>query len=623
MGNGIRRRSAIKGRDRKGIRAKDYEAQVSDPDSHLFDDPVEHDRPRVMIETMRLVDAEDGLQMTARDWAIYELLMSHARRNGISQEWHTVDARVISGFLREEHKLARIKDAARRIGHTFVRYDFRQGSHRSRRGDMPLLMAEIREDLMAATACVRFSVPEPVREAILGASDYAMLQLELFASFTCRYTARLYQRLTWMSGRPKGEERRWAVAPEKLARMLLYPVPADGSFHVGSFMKRAVEPALADLQSEFVRNEMAFRVQILDPERGEGRGRPIQKLVFEVTPRSRLLNTRKAARLSTVEINVVRENDPVLEWNELPGQLLVGRAMTQTGMDGVMLSRGWRAAVESAKADPNADVLPGMQGGALLFVLKRSGVAAAFSMWVGLVSDMDAEPTQRRSVPPSPRVPAPAGRMADAAEGKPATVFLAEPAPQTDVAASQPKAEEPPVLGPKARRARRKELTIMGAVALLDALDGKILGTPLRHTVEEHHLLPWIDTDCRPWDTLKLLEEPCWPTVNAALQALARTDHETRKGSLTNLALALRDWDMARLRKVAGAILGSAKSGCMPVVRQSRVGRPVPPRGFIATRPLTEADAERDFLDPAYAAGAVAWDDRCAADLEPADDCPF
>lgn len=244
--------------------------------------------------------------------------------------------------------------------------------------------------------------------------------------------------------------------------MLLYPVPNDGSLHVGSFMRRAVEPSLKDLQHEFVRNEMAFRVRMLDPERDEGRGRPIQKLIFEVTPRTRGMNTLKAARLSTVEMNVVRESDPELEWNELPGQLLVGRAMTRTGMDGVTLIRGWRAAVKSAKADPN----------------------------------------------------------------------------------------------------------------------GEVLG------------------------------------------ALSRADHGTRKGSLTNLALALRDWDMERVRRIAGAILGSAKSGGMPLGR-SRVGRPVRPRSFIATRQMTEADTETDFLDPVYAAGATSWDDRCASDLEPADDCPF
>lgn len=163
----------------------------------------------------------------------------------------------------------------------------------------------------------------------------------------------------------------------------------------------------------------------------------------------------------------------------------------------------------------------------------------------------------------------------------------------------------------------------MGATALLDALDGKITGTNLRITVEEHHLLPWADPECRPWDSLALLEEPCWPTVKAALQALARADHDTRKRSLANLALALRDWDLERVRKVAGAILGSAKSGRMPL-RKSRVGRAVPPpRGFVPTRQLTEADAERDFLDPVYASGAISWDDRCEADLETADDCPF
>ncbi|MER8571396.1 hypothetical protein NKG99_06995 [Mesorhizobium sp. M1409] len=46
-------------------------------------------------------------------------------------------------------------------------------------------------------------------------------------------------------------------------------------------------------------------------------------------------------------------------------------------------------------------------------------------------------------------------------------------------------------------------------------------------------------------------------------------------------------------------------------------------RGFIPTRQVTEASAEYDFTDPAYAAGALQWDDRSADDLRPDDVCPF
>lgn len=578
----VRSKSGIRGRDRKGIRARDFDAQVASPES-FPGVPLEHDMPRVMIETMRIDEGTDRL--TAKDWAFYHLMLANARDKGVDKDWHEVGLRTVTGFLGDEHKEGRVRQSLKRITRALVSYDFRSEKGRAY-GDVPLVIADIREDLLSGTACVRYSIPEPVREAILDAGAYAMLQLRLFPLFKSRYTAQLYQRLAWLATPPHvGNRRTWEVSPVELARILSYPIGDDGSLHVGSFLKRAVEPALADLQSEDVAWEMDFKVFMKDPVRGTGRGRPVEKLVFEVTRRTRPQETQQAARLSTVDLVAVRQHDGTHESRELPGQLAVGRAMTDTGLDGSTLARGWRAALDKAKAEPDQEVVPGLQGGTLLYVLERESVTAAFAMWSSAAAKADQVPTERR----------------------PAPAFIAD---ESEAAASEVKALS---------MDKKRSFAIQGAQAMIRAIAGTIPGVTMKIRPQPTAVLAWCDEGVWPWHILADMEEPCWPDVRQALKALARADDEARRTWLPELGHSLSHWNLDELRDRANEVVRAARAGKLA---EGRSVRPLKAKAFTPTRQITEASAEYDFLDPAYAAGETPWDDRCVADLE-TDDIPF
>lgn len=587
----IRSKSGIRGRHRKGIRARDFDAQVASPES-FRGVPLEHDMPKVMIETMRIEEGADRL--TAKDWALYHLMLATARNSGIEKDWHEVRLRTVTGFLGDEHKEGRVRQSLKRITRALVSYDFRGEKGRAY-GAVPLVIADIREDLMSGTACVRYSFPEPVREAILDASAYAMLQLRLFPLFKSRYTAQLYQRLAWLATPPKGgPRRRWEVSPAELARILSYPLGEDGPLHVGSLLKRAVEPALADLQSEDVTWEMDFRVSMKEPVRGSGRGRPVEKLVFEVTQRHRRQETLQASRLSMVDLVAVRQHDEAHGHDELPGQLAVGRAMTDTGISGATLARGWRAALDRAKAEPRKDVGVGMQGGTLLYVLAREGAGAAFAMWSSAVARTENVSTERG--------PAPAVATREEPRAAPPVPHAVHPRPSIDP------------------RKRKRELAVQGAQALIDGITGTIPGVTMKVPPQDQWVMPWCDVEVWPWSQLADLEVPCWPNVRKALRALARTDGQTRRKWLLDLGHSVRRWDLGELGDRARELLRAERAGELPDGTEIRETKT---KGFTPTRHVTEASAEYDFLDPAYAAGEIAWDDRSAADLEPSDDCPF
>jgi len=125
-----------------------------------------------------------------------------------------------------------------------VSYDF-GGAIGTVYGDALLVIAEIREDLLADSSCLRYSIPEPVREAILEATAYAMLQLRLFPLLKSRYTAQLYLRLAGLATSPDhGPTRRWEVAPLDLTRMLSCLLGEDGGLHAGNFLRPLSNPLL-------------------------------------------------------------------------------------------------------------------------------------------------------------------------------------------------------------------------------------------------------------------------------------------------------------------------------------------------------------------------------------------
>lgn len=609
----IRSKSGVRGRDRKGVRAKDFLTQTTDPMAKINGRSPEYDKPRVMIETMR-IDGED--RMTAKDWAFHEYMLSWARKGGIAQDWHTIDLRTVTAFLGDEHKSGRVRASLKRITQTLVTYDFRSEEFRAY-GSMPLVLADIREDLRSGTAFVRYSIPEPVRAAILDASAYTMLQINLFPLFTSRYTGRLYQRLAYLSGLPDKASRRWEVSPAELADILSYPLEEDGTLRVASLMRRAIEPAMADLQNEDVQDLMAFEVRMRDPKRdegpGAGRGRRIQAFVFEVTPRTQYIESVRAARLSKPAMHVVRMHDDRLGPDELPHTTLVGRAVTKTGLDAVALSHGWRAAVKNAKADPNADVLPGLKGGLLLSIMQTGGIGGAFLLWAEMAAEADTIPTEVRAAPVRP---APA-LIADEGDVMPAMEIAPEPKPEPAVEALPPMADALRVRRtPEEQSARLLELAADGAQRLLDILDGWAPGTnrQFRQYDLEGNLPRWCDPQTDPW--VYLAEVPGHGTVYAAIKVLGKADHESREKWLRRIAWAIKDGDWERLRRVGGAVIAAAKKN---EFGRAKAVKPHRAEGFLPTTVVSELSADFGCTDPIYSAGDTSND----RDLPEADDCPF
>jgi hypothetical protein len=430
-----------------------------------------------------------------------------------------------------------------------VVYDFRTEGARYD-GDMPLILAQIEQDLRSGTALVRYSIPAPVRAAILEAAEYAMLELNVFPRFSSRYSGRLYPRLAWRAAQPGRTGERWEVEPVALAESLGYPV--DGSLHFASFMKRCVEPAVSDINEHVA----AFSVKLGDPVRGEGRGRPVERLVFEMAVAAKRFEAVQAAWLTQREYDVISRPDEVLAHDELPSTLLVGKAVTLTGLPAVDLSEGWRRVLAKAKALPNDECLPGIQGGMLAFTVRKDGLASGFAMYA-------------ESVAASGSIPS--GRVAASA---PAVVVVPETEPSP-----QPFAD--------AGDTRHRETASKAADDLLDALAGYMpsTGRHFRTRFEDFHFNAWCDPETLPWCVMEKHMEG-FEVLSKALVAMAETGGERRRKSLSNLAYAVKDWNLDKVEEISGKILVAIEDG--------RFAAPIPPKPskFKPTKEITEACAE-------------------------------
>jgi hypothetical protein len=171
-----------------------------------------------------------------------------------------------------------------------------------------------------------------------------------------------------------------------------------------------------------------------------------------------------------------------------------------------------------------------------------------------------------------------------------------------------------PVRTPDAIEARSHRIANSFADDILNQLDGFAVGREIKGHFDAAHFVRWCDPEVPPWscaaDHMKQSG-----LLSRALEILQRsTDDNHRRRSLFNLATAIKAWDFFKLTQIAGAIVKDAEN------RTRRIMPPVPgrvhiPRGFVATRQVTEVSTEYDVIDPAYVAGAISWDDRAESDM--------
>ncbi|MBZ9798726.1 replication initiation protein [Mesorhizobium sp. ES1-4] len=530
-----------------------------------------------MIETLRF--RNDVL--TAKDKALYEMMLAYARMDGIEKPRHSIAVADLSKFV-DVKNLDRLVESLERISDVKVTYDFVEDGERCC-SKHQLIVSEVREQLSTGVAHLSYSIPEAIRKVILASRDYAMLEINAFSKFKCRYTSMLYQRLAYRAGMDAAVRKPWAIEPAKLAEELGYPMK---NFSFGVFRRDVLLPALADMASP---NITRFTVK-MDAPRGSGRGRSVKMITFRVTDTWKRMEERRAATLSPQGMKAIRQADATLGHDELPSNAVVARAVTATGIDEITLSDGWRAAYERAKADPKGEAFPGLESWMLLDAVKKSGVGAGFYMFAEAAAEASVIPTNRLPVKAAPAA--------------------AEQAPVRTVRT------------PEETEARQREIAAKFAGDILDQLAGFHSGREFKASFAADHFVRHCDHEIAPWAcAADYMQE--FSLLSNALRALRRVDDATRRRSLSNLAYAIKAWDFYKLTQIAGAVVKSSKAGTAmtPPPAPGRIHRL---KGFIPTRQLTEASAEYDFVDPAYAAGAVQWDDRAEVDMRPSDDaCPF
>lgn len=366
----------VLGKDRRGYRGGSIVKAISSRDAIIAGHFVERDVR--LINGMSIV-GEDRL--TARDHAIYQLMLAVAREEGIERDFHRIDTRDVARFLSArqrstkrgaDFRLGRLRESVERLTNTTVRY-----RHRNRYGasyaPAALVKAEIHEYPVAGHAILDFTIAEPVRHAVLTSRSYTWLELDAFAGFSSSYAAKLYPHLALRAGYDGSLGKRWEIAPAELARLAGFPVDRAGKLHLASFERRCLKPALADI----TRHVRGFRVTCQRQPR-TGRGASGETIVFEIVVRTKPLHHHKAADVPAHLAPLAAAGRYAA--SQLPSRLVLGRAVAMTGHSAEELHQGWQDALDRAHAAPQAECIEGLAGYVLLQTICWQNADNAFGL---------------------------------------------------------------------------------------------------------------------------------------------------------------------------------------------------------------------------------------------------
>lgn len=516
----FRRREADR-RHTPAVQASDLGAAMSDPIEMARQAPVVP-RPREMIEQVKVVGRDT---LTAADNALYEGLVAWAQAHDGEAEGHAVPLATVMSYAQVESTDALVA-MMHRLSTTYVKYDIRSEDWR-RRGTLPLVLAEVAENLKRGDGFVRFSIPEPVRRLLIAPRSYAMLELAAFPRFKSRYSARLYQRLALRAGYSEVARGDWLIEPQALAKSLGFAWT-----RYADFRRNVLKPALDDIQREVKR----FQVSCVPVyASGRRRGRPaVSKLRFEFTPAVvQPLAALQKTPLAEVEAAFIQRDDGHIPAKLLPSADTFSRLMTYRGkahpegkhMTGAALSEHWRAAVDEAlsgavRSDFRAP-LPGndLWGDDLLKAVDLVGIGETVRFWIDC-----CEWTGRYM----PRL-------------DPAPVLAPPPVPTASST-------------PEERAERRKYLIRKFASGELETIN--------RYKTTSRTYPIYIDSLCDPevgvWSYF-VEEESFGPRLAAALRRVGKmSDVHGQRQTLINLLKAVADFDLKKVDEISTAVLSSS-----------------------------------------------------------------
>ena len=126
----------VLGKDRRGFRGGGILPALGSRDAIIEGHFVERDVR--LIEGMEFIGPD---RLTARDQALYQLMLAVAREKGIGKDFHQIDVRAIRKFLRARRwstkrsadcRLDRVCESIDRLSGTVVRYQIGRASGRGR-----------------------------------------------------------------------------------------------------------------------------------------------------------------------------------------------------------------------------------------------------------------------------------------------------------------------------------------------------------------------------------------------------------------------------------------------------------------------------------------------------------
>lgn len=598
----------IRGKDRKGVQTLDYLEEIM-KDDYLASP--RYEKPAAMIESIRVVGKDI---MTAKDSALYELLLSYARKSGIEKESHEIDVATCLKFLGVAHT-ERLLESIERITSTLVRYDFMtDGNSKRHRGSIPLILAEVTDDLRSGTSTLTYAIPPSIRKVILESRQYGLLEIRPFAQFRCKYTARLYQKLAFRAGMTNGYGKIWELTPLELAELVDYPIE---NFRYFNFEARCLMPVLEDIKGHVRR----FSVDMTEV-RGSGRGRPVEKVAFKITQSTKEFEELSYKKVTATTSAKIRDD----ETGEMPSAIALGRACKLFHMNEAAVLAMWKAFIEYHRAIYSY-ALGLMRLEALIIQkLDKQGADAAFKDWVNWHQiqnsvpsyDFDLKAPEDKTQPsakplhkfgfPVPKLPVPKSAAVDeqdAEEMKAPDVVRVQTS--DGVIEMTPDEARAFMIAENAKSyPTRAEMAKHDAEKIMKALRNEcLIIAGNKKTYEDSYFTTYLDHESPPWCWLEL-DDGQERRLRSALWALKKTDSRTMRHTLRALLTAAAASDVEKIDKIAKAIYARKEAGELPVgdIRKAKG----PNNGTNSTQQVTELSVEYDFSDPAYGY-AVSVDD--------------
>ncbi|MQP64657.1 RepB family plasmid replication initiator protein [Niveispirillum sp. SYP-B3756] len=369
-------------------------------------------KPRTQIEVM-----ETGNGLTLADRKLFNVLLAYswdklADPNAILPPFRasTADLRRAIGDDTESNNV-RLRQSFDRLMQTLVRFPYwSEADQQLKEGGSPLLAFRA---LPRGAGYAEWEFPPKLRPLLAKPGAWARIHLAICAQFSSKYSLALYELL---SLRVNLREPRWEVTIDDLRESLGC---GDKMPNYAHFQRRVLDPGIKEI------NELSGLLIAYEEIRSHGRGRKVEKLIFDVKKKSnsdlvataRITEFAKAPVGKTAHANARDQDTPDLE---------DGRTDRERGPAGVLglIQRVSLEVVEELVSQyPDVDMQTAIFSWAEWALRQKEpcrNPSAAFRAWLEKLHPTASGPVQ--ITPPGSEPSAAAVRAAQFLSGEPYTV---------------------------------------------------------------------------------------------------------------------------------------------------------------------------------------------------------